>query len=216
MIVTHKGAVEADLPVATLANSAPRYERPWVPTVPPKVILPEWVPAPNTHPRHAQDHDGQASTSRSRRWIWEQYDHMVMGDTVQRPGRRRRRRARARHQQGHRRHLRCHAALRARRSGDGHQAGRGRDLAQPDRRRRRSARHHRQHELRQPRAARGDGPVRRRRAGHEGSLRGAEVPGRVGQRLALQRDQRRRHPADAGHRRRRPRPRSSRTWPTSR
>ena len=22
----------------------------------------------------------------SRRWIWEQYDHMVMGDTVQRPG----------------------------------------------------------------------------------------------------------------------------------
>ena len=45
---------------------------------------------------------------------------------------------------------------------DGHQAGRGRDLAQPDRRRRRSARHHRQHELRQPRAARDHGPVRRR------------------------------------------------------
>ena len=22
----------------------------------------------------------------SRRWVWEQYDHMVMGDTVQRPG----------------------------------------------------------------------------------------------------------------------------------
>ena len=40
-------------------------------------------------------------------------------------------------------------------------------------------------------------------AGHEGSLRGAQVPGRVGQRLALQRDQRRGHPADAGHRRRR-------------
>ena len=48
MIVTHKGEVEADLPVATLANSAPLYERPWVPTVPPKVILPEWVPAPNS------------------------------------------------------------------------------------------------------------------------------------------------------------------------
>src|SRR6187431_3084754 len=41
MIVTHKGAVEADLPVATLANSAPKYERPWIPTVPPKAILPE-------------------------------------------------------------------------------------------------------------------------------------------------------------------------------
>ena len=22
----------------------------------------------------------------SRRWVWEQYDHMVMGDTVRRPG----------------------------------------------------------------------------------------------------------------------------------
>ena len=47
MIVTHKGEVEADLPVDKLANSAPLYERPWVPTVPPKAILPEWVPAPN-------------------------------------------------------------------------------------------------------------------------------------------------------------------------
>ena len=85
MIVTHKGAVEADLPVATLANSAPKYERPWIPTVPPKAILPEWVPAPNSIL-------GTLKTMMSgphlacRRWIWEQYDHMVMGDTVQRPG----------------------------------------------------------------------------------------------------------------------------------
>ncbi len=85
MIVKHKGVIEADLPVPVLANSAPMYERPWVPTVPPKAILPEWVPAPNTllgtlksmlaHPQLC-----------SRRWIWEQYDHMVMGDTVIRPG----------------------------------------------------------------------------------------------------------------------------------
>jgi len=85
MVVSHKGRVEADLPVPVLANSAPMYERPWIPTVPPKAILPEWVPAPNTllgtlktmlaHPQLC-----------SRRWIWEQYDHMVMGDTVIRPG----------------------------------------------------------------------------------------------------------------------------------
>ncbi|MGE3067482.1 MAG: phosphoribosylformylglycinamidine synthase subunit PurL, partial [Hyphomicrobiaceae bacterium] len=31
MIVKHKGEVEADIPVATLANSAPLYERPWTP-----------------------------------------------------------------------------------------------------------------------------------------------------------------------------------------
>ena len=85
MVVRHRGKVEADLPVPVLANSAPMYERPWVPTPPPKVILPEWVAAPNTllgtvktmlsHPQLC-----------SRRWIWDQYDHMVMGDTIVRPG----------------------------------------------------------------------------------------------------------------------------------
>jgi phosphoribosylformylglycinamidine synthase subunit PurL len=85
MIVRHNGAVEADLPVATLANSAPRYERPWIPTVPPKVILPEWVPAPNSILGTLRTMMGSQHLS-SRRWIWEQYDHMVMGDTVQRPG----------------------------------------------------------------------------------------------------------------------------------
>ena len=85
MIVTHKGNVEADLPVATLANSAPKYERPWVPTVLPKVILPEWVPAPNSILGTLKTMMGGHHLA-SRRWIWEQYDHMVMGDTVQRPG----------------------------------------------------------------------------------------------------------------------------------
>jgi phosphoribosylformylglycinamidine synthase II len=85
MIVTHRGKVEADLPVATLANSAPKYERPWVPTVPPKVILPEWVPAPNSILGTLKAMMGGHHLA-SRRWIWEQYDHMVMGDTVQRPG----------------------------------------------------------------------------------------------------------------------------------
>ena len=85
MIVTHKGRVEADLPVATLANSAPKYERPWVPTEPPKLILPEWVPAPNSILGTLKAMMGGPHLC-SRRWIWEQYDHTVMGDTVQRPG----------------------------------------------------------------------------------------------------------------------------------
>jgi phosphoribosylformylglycinamidine synthase II len=85
MIIKHKGAVEADLPVATLANSAPKYERPWVPTPAPKLILPEWVPAPNSLMGALKTMMGGQHLA-SRRWIWEQYDHMVMGDTVQRPG----------------------------------------------------------------------------------------------------------------------------------
>jgi phosphoribosylformylglycinamidine synthase II len=88
LIVRHKGVVEADLPVDKLANSAPLYtpaERPWVPTPAAKLILPEWVPAPNglldcLSRMMATEH------LCSRRWIWEQYDHTVMGDTIQRPG----------------------------------------------------------------------------------------------------------------------------------
>jgi phosphoribosylformylglycinamidine synthase len=85
LIVKHNGGVEADLPVRTLATSAPKYERPWAPTVPPKIILGEWVPAPNSMLAELKAMMGGPHLC-SRRWIWEQYDHMVMGDTVQRPG----------------------------------------------------------------------------------------------------------------------------------
>ena len=201
MIVTHKGEVEADLPVDKLANSAPLYERPWVPTVPPKAILPEWVPAPNAILGALKTMMGSPTSLLPALDLGAVRPH---GDGRHHPAPRRRRRggARARHEQGARHHLRRDTPLRAGRSGHGGQAGGGRELAQPHRRRRRSARHHRQHELRQPRAARDHGPVRRRHPRHEGSLRGAEIPGRVGQRLALQRDQWRGHSADAGDRRR--------------
>lgn len=85
MVITHKGIVEADLPVDKLANSAPMYERPWVEPKKPTTILPEWVPAPNSILTTLRDLMGGPHLS-SRRWIWEQYDHMVMGDTVGRPG----------------------------------------------------------------------------------------------------------------------------------
>ena len=85
LIVRHKGVVEADLPVDKLANSAPVYQRPWVPTPAPKLILPEWVPAPNAILDCLERMMGTPQLC-SRRWIWEQYDHTVMGDTIQRPG----------------------------------------------------------------------------------------------------------------------------------
>ncbi|MFV0298135.1 MAG: phosphoribosylformylglycinamidine synthase subunit PurL [Hyphomicrobiaceae bacterium] len=85
LIVRHKGAVEADLPVDKLANSAPLYQRPWEATRPPKLILPEWVAAPNAMLACLERMMGSAQLC-SRRWIWEQYDHTVMGDTIQRPG----------------------------------------------------------------------------------------------------------------------------------
>jgi phosphoribosylformylglycinamidine synthase subunit PurL len=85
MIITHKGHVEADIPVATLADSAPLYERPWFPHKVPKAILPEWVAAPASILGALSTMMGHPSLC-SRAWIWQQYDHMVMGDTIQRPG----------------------------------------------------------------------------------------------------------------------------------
>jgi phosphoribosylformylglycinamidine synthase len=85
LVVKHQGQVEADLPVDKLANSAPVYERPWVAIQPPRAILPEWVPAPNAILDTLKTMLDSPQLC-SRRWVWEQYDHTVMGDTIQRPG----------------------------------------------------------------------------------------------------------------------------------
>ena len=83
------GATTADIPVAPLVGAAPEYDRPWTPAPPRPVINAGDVPAPGDH----GDDLGDVLMALiagpelcSRRWIWEQYDHMVMGDTVVRPG----------------------------------------------------------------------------------------------------------------------------------
>lgn len=85
LIVHHNGKIEANLPVATLADSAPEYQRPFVKTPAASTVAPTDVP-------ETDNLLGTLETLMSgphlcsRRWIYEQYDHMVMGDTVQRPG----------------------------------------------------------------------------------------------------------------------------------
>ncbi|WP_448585825.1 phosphoribosylformylglycinamidine synthase subunit PurL [Thermaurantiacus sp.] len=77
------GAPVADLPLEPLGEGAPRYDRPWVATTPP----PMPVELPRSRDLLADlvkllgSPDGA-----SRRWVWEQYDHMVGADTVARPG----------------------------------------------------------------------------------------------------------------------------------
>ena len=85
LIARHKGKVEADMPVRTLANSAPQYTRPWVETPKQKRLSPADVPAPKSILGALETLMGSHHLC-SRRWIWEQYDHMVMADTVLRPG----------------------------------------------------------------------------------------------------------------------------------
>jgi phosphoribosylformylglycinamidine synthase len=84
MVLHRHGAVVADLPIDPLAKASPQYDRPWVPGIKPSVIDARDVPAHD--PIEALKTLVSCPDLASRRWIWEQYDYMVMGDTVQRPG----------------------------------------------------------------------------------------------------------------------------------
>jgi phosphoribosylformylglycinamidine synthase II len=85
LIVKHQGRVEADIPIPALADEAPVYQRPHVLRPAPAVIHAEDIPAPNSLGETLVKLMASPRLC-SRRWIWEQYDHMVMADTVQRPG----------------------------------------------------------------------------------------------------------------------------------
>nr|WP_310523356.1 phosphoribosylformylglycinamidine synthase subunit PurL [Polymorphobacter sp.] len=77
------GETVGDIPLAPLADAAPKYDRPWVPT-PKRAAL---VDVPESTDIGADLLTLMACPDlASKRWIWEQYDHMVGADTVQRPG----------------------------------------------------------------------------------------------------------------------------------
>jgi phosphoribosylformylglycinamidine synthase len=89
MILKWKGDIVADIPLAPLADEAPLYDRPYV--------SPEeyraWTgirpladsPATNDPAADLLKLVGSPDLA-SRRWIYEQYDQKVGGDTVQAPG----------------------------------------------------------------------------------------------------------------------------------
>jgi phosphoribosylformylglycinamidine synthase II len=85
LVLKKNGEIAADMPVAPLVEKAPLYERPWVPTPLQAEIAAKDVPAPNDFLGALKTMIGSADLA-SRRWVWEQYDHLVMGQTAQRPG----------------------------------------------------------------------------------------------------------------------------------
>ncbi len=85
MVLKMNGEVVGDLPIDPLAEASPEYDRPWTQSP----ALPE-LPASAVE---APPDTGavliklMASPDLcSKRWVWEQYDHMVMADTLVRPG----------------------------------------------------------------------------------------------------------------------------------
>ncbi|RIK92933.1 MAG: phosphoribosylformylglycinamidine synthase subunit PurL [Proteobacteria bacterium] len=85
LVLRHQGEVVADIPLGPLADDAPVYERPWEPTPPAAELRAADVPAPASLGGALTTLLGTPDLC-SKRWIWEQYDHMVMADTVIRPG----------------------------------------------------------------------------------------------------------------------------------
>jgi phosphoribosylformylglycinamidine synthase subunit PurL len=83
--VHHLGDEMADLPIKELGDEAPIYDRPWVPTPKAPVIAAADVPEPSSLTQALKHLIGSPDLS-SRRWVWEQYDHLILGNTVQRPG----------------------------------------------------------------------------------------------------------------------------------
>ncbi len=83
--VWHNGKEEAALPIKELGDQAPLYDRPWVETPKRPVIAASDVPAPNSLAGALKTLIGSPELS-SRRWVYEQYDHLILGNTVQRPG----------------------------------------------------------------------------------------------------------------------------------
>jgi phosphoribosylformylglycinamidine synthase len=81
--VRHQGRIEADIPLAPLADEAPLYRRPYTRPVP---------PAPLSDTPQSQDIAGDllkllaCPDLCSRAWITDQYDSTVGGQTVKRPG----------------------------------------------------------------------------------------------------------------------------------
>src|SRR5216684_1565559 len=84
-VVKHGGDVMADLPIKELGDEAPLYDRPHVAS----------PSLPVVHARDVKPPTGISAALEtliatpelcSKRWVWEQYDHVILGNTVQRPG----------------------------------------------------------------------------------------------------------------------------------
>jgi phosphoribosylformylglycinamidine synthase len=81
-LIVHNGDVKADLPLSRLSSSAPEYDRPWVPSEEPAAL--DDVPA--VDPIDALKALLGSPNYCARNWVFEQYDSMVMADTVEGPG----------------------------------------------------------------------------------------------------------------------------------
>jgi phosphoribosylformylglycinamidine synthase len=81
-LVMHNGIIKADLPLKALSGTAPEYDRPWTET--PKANNLENIP--DVDPIKGLLAILGSANYGSKSWVYEQYDTMVMADTLVHPG----------------------------------------------------------------------------------------------------------------------------------
>jgi phosphoribosylformylglycinamidine synthase subunit PurL len=84
-LVRHRGDVMADLPIKELGDEAPIYHRPYVESPQQPVVQAAEVTPPMPL-ADALETLVAIPDLCSKRWVWEQYDHVILGNTVHRPG----------------------------------------------------------------------------------------------------------------------------------
>jgi phosphoribosylformylglycinamidine synthase len=73
------------LPIKELGDQAPEYKRPFVSAAKPAAIAAGSIKQPMALADALEKLIGTPDLC-SKRWVWEQYDHIILGNTVQRPG----------------------------------------------------------------------------------------------------------------------------------
>jgi phosphoribosylformylglycinamidine synthase len=82
--VMHQGVEVANLPIKDLGDKAPEYDRPWVEPKKPAPLAASDVPQADVADALLKMLNGPDLSS--RRWVWEQYDTLIQGNSLQLPG----------------------------------------------------------------------------------------------------------------------------------
>jgi phosphoribosylformylglycinamidine synthase subunit PurL len=82
--VKWQGQEVANLPIKDLGDQAPEYDRPWVAPARPAPMATNDIPQADVADAVLALVGGHQCSS--RRWVYEQYDTLILGNTLQRPG----------------------------------------------------------------------------------------------------------------------------------
>ncbi|MBW3098832.1 phosphoribosylformylglycinamidine synthase subunit PurL [Pseudohoeflea coraliihabitans] len=83
--IRHQGEEVADLPIKELGDQAPEYDRPWREPGRYSPLNASDVAEPEDYAAAMLSLVGSPNNA-SRRWVWEQYDTLIQGNSLQLPG----------------------------------------------------------------------------------------------------------------------------------